>query len=214
MVLIELHKSIINAVETQTTNARELHKFIESKREFATWITNRIQKYGFVENVDYLKTSRKVGNATAYDYHITLDMAKELCMVENNEKGREARRYFIECEKNLQIGQEQFDRLKETIISQNAQIAQLIKELENKQKKIEYKSEIKRPAYSHLLDIIGQIARYTEESEHMEMLMRKRREKISRFLTAFVLSVDNSAITEQANRRSEEIYHQMMKSQK
>ena len=43
----------------------------------------------------------KANNATMIEYHITLDMAKELSMVERNEKGKQARKYFIECEKKL-----------------------------------------------------------------------------------------------------------------
>lgn len=131
-----LSKNIVSNETITTANAKELHQFLQSKRDFATWIKNRITKYGFIENQDYIKTTRKVGNATAYDYHITLDMAKELCMVENNEKGREARRYFIDCEKNLQIGQEQYDRLAQTVLAQNAQIVQLTKELDIKPKRL------------------------------------------------------------------------------
>lgn len=88
--------------ESNSVNARELHAVIEPKSRFNDWIKNRLSKYEFIENQDYIKIITKIGNATAYDYFITLDVAKELCMVENNEKGREARRYFIEAEKQLQ----------------------------------------------------------------------------------------------------------------
>lgn len=94
-------KNIINDETVMSANAKYLHSFLMVKTRFNDWITNRIQKYDFIENQDYIKSKRKVRNTTAYDYHITLDMAKELCMVENNDKGKEARRYFIECEKNL-----------------------------------------------------------------------------------------------------------------
>ncbi|MBF6810630.1 phage antirepressor Ant, partial [Acinetobacter baumannii] len=59
-------------------------------------------KYKFQENVDFVLTVAKTGvrsNVVQKDYSLSLDMAKELCMVENNDKGREARRYFIRCEK-------------------------------------------------------------------------------------------------------------------
>lgn len=136
MNAITINKNSLIGTEPNSVNSKELHTFLGSKQDFATWIKNRITKYGFIENQDYIKTTRKVGNATAYDYHITLDMAKELCMVENNEKGRKARRYFIECEKNLQIGQEQYDRLAQTVLAQNAQIAQLTIELKAKPKRL------------------------------------------------------------------------------
>lgn len=131
-----LSKNVVSNETVTTADAKSLHLFLEAKSHFKDWIKNRITKYGFIENQDYIKTSRKVGNATAYDYHITLDMAKELCMVENNDQGKIARRHFIECEKNLQIGQEQYDLLKETVIQQNAQIAQLTIELKAKPKRL------------------------------------------------------------------------------
>ena len=101
--LIALNQSTINGELQQTVNARELHAFLESKQDFSTWIKNRIEKYGFVENQDFVRFHKKMeaNNATMIEYHITIDMAKELSMVENNEQGRLARRYFIECEKKL-----------------------------------------------------------------------------------------------------------------
>ncbi|HHP4677623.1 TPA: antA/AntB antirepressor family protein [Acinetobacter baumannii] len=83
-------------------DARSLHSFLEVGRDFANWIKQRISKYKFQENVDFVLTVAKTGvrsNVVQKDYSLSLDMAKELCMVENNEKGREARRYFIRCEK-------------------------------------------------------------------------------------------------------------------
>lgn len=92
----------------QTVNARELHAFLEVGKVFAAWVQERIQQYGFVENQDYVMTVSKTGirqNVIQKDYHLTLDMAKELAMVERNQKGREARRYFIQCEKALHAQQ-------------------------------------------------------------------------------------------------------------
>ena len=88
----------------ETVNARELHGFLEVGRDFSTWIKDRIEQYGFLENVDYaVSKSIPQNGGTAIEYHISLDMAKELSMVERNEKGRIARKYFIECEKKLNI---------------------------------------------------------------------------------------------------------------
>lgn len=79
-------------------------------RDFTTWIKARLEKYEFIDGEDYvlLKDLRspESGSAKARpqyvsEYHLTLDTAKELAMVENNDKGREARRYFIQCEKQL-----------------------------------------------------------------------------------------------------------------
>ena len=90
----------------QTVNARELHEFLQVQTRFNDWIKVRIEKYGFIEGGDFKAiTEIKItvqGNMSEFiSYHLTLEMAKELSMVENNEKGKEARRYFIECEKKL-----------------------------------------------------------------------------------------------------------------
>jgi phage anti-repressor protein len=100
--LIPVFTGEIAGQTVQLCDARDLHKFIESQQEFANWIKNRIDDYGFVENQDFLIIlSKSQGGRPRTDYHLTLDMAKELSMVERNEKGRQARRYFIGCEQRL-----------------------------------------------------------------------------------------------------------------
>ena len=85
--------------------ARDLHQFLESKQEFANWIKNRIEKYGLVENEDYVVFDNLIknpqGGRPQIEYALTIDAAKELSMVEGNDKGKQARRYFIECENKL-----------------------------------------------------------------------------------------------------------------
>lgn len=86
-------------------DGRELHEFLKIGRDFTNWIKARIEKYGFIEGGDFILTLTKTGerqNVTKSNYILKLDMAKELCMVENNEQGRKARRYFIEVEKRMQ----------------------------------------------------------------------------------------------------------------
>lgn len=83
-------------------NAENLFKFLNPDTKFADWITRRISQYGFIENQDYVVKTTYTGRRPRKEYFITLDMAKELCMVENNERGKEARRYFIKCEQELQ----------------------------------------------------------------------------------------------------------------
>lgn len=100
MNLITINESSINNQETQTVNARELHEFLEVKSKFADWIKNRIGEYGFSEGSDYITLSKNLETGgRSLEYHLSLNMAKELSMVERNEKGRQARQYFINCEK-------------------------------------------------------------------------------------------------------------------
>jgi len=86
----------------KVVSARELHYYLEVQSKFADWIKNRIEKYEFIENVDYTTFSKNLeSGGKQIEYAVTLDMAKELSMVENNEKGKTARRYFIACEKKI-----------------------------------------------------------------------------------------------------------------
>jgi putative phage anti-repressor protein len=94
----------------QLVDARELHQRLQTRRDFSNWIKGRIQEYGFIENEDYFienqrspklasQVSTHGGFRHRIDYHLTVNMAKELAMVERNEWGRKIRRYFIEMEK-------------------------------------------------------------------------------------------------------------------
>ncbi|CSQ64910.1 MULTISPECIES: antA/AntB antirepressor family protein [Enterobacteriaceae] len=105
--LIPVFNGTISNETTLLVNARDLHEFLEVRRDFSTWIKNRITEYGFAVDVDYILVHQnrgikgRGGDRRSKDYHLTLDTAKELAMVERNEKGRQIRRYFIECEKKL-----------------------------------------------------------------------------------------------------------------
>lgn len=92
----------------RAVNARDLHAFLESKRDFSHWIKDRIEKYDLVENEDYVVFDKfgenPKGGRPQIEYALTIDAAKELSMVEGNEKGKLARKYFIECEKALKTG--------------------------------------------------------------------------------------------------------------
>ena len=99
--LIPVFNGLIQNQPVQLCNARELHAFVESKQEYATWIKNRINEYGFIQDEDYLVITERTNGRPRKEYHITLDMGKELGMVERNERGRQIRQYFIRCERTL-----------------------------------------------------------------------------------------------------------------
>ena len=81
-------------------NARELHQGLGNKRRFADWIKQRSEQYDFIENEEFTKHHNfvMVGNLKRpqIDYLLKIDMAKELCMVENNETGRRIRKYMLQ----------------------------------------------------------------------------------------------------------------------
>ena len=103
-------------------SARDLHKGLildEGKSErFSQWF-NRYLKYGFEENIDYV-VCKKIYAANQYggekeleDYAIKIDMDKEICMLQRSEKGRQCRKYFIECERKLKENKLQLTRKEE-----------------------------------------------------------------------------------------------------
>lgn len=116
--LIPVFNGDIDGRSQQLCDARDLHQFLQVGRDFSNWIKGRIEQYGFVEGEDFSpvlakaydqegdlcspdlasKTDRRGGH-NRVDYHLTLDMAKELAMVENNDQGRQVRRYFIAMER-------------------------------------------------------------------------------------------------------------------
>jgi phage anti-repressor protein len=102
--LIPISSATISGEPVPTVDARDLHEFLEAGKMFAHWIKDRIAKYGFVDGRDYttevVEPLASSGNRGArIAYHLTLDMAKELAMVERNDAGKRARLYFIECER-------------------------------------------------------------------------------------------------------------------
>lgn len=105
--LIVIRSGVVGESHVETVDARELHAFLEVGKDFATWIKDRIEQYDFTENQDFVIAPQnwgavfRGGGHNRKDYHITLDMAKELAMVERNDKGKQARQYFIECERKL-----------------------------------------------------------------------------------------------------------------
>lgn len=99
--LVPVAQSTWNGDSVQTVNARSLHTFLEVKSKFADWVTRRIEQYEFVQGIDFVTILNSENSPPSVEYHITLDMAKELSMVERNHKGKEARQYFIACEKKL-----------------------------------------------------------------------------------------------------------------
>lgn len=108
--LIKIEDKEIDNRAVQTVSARELHKFLESKRQFSDWIKAKLERLRLVENKDFIiisqncETIDKNGNkkvSVANEYFINLDTAKHIAMMENTDRGFEVRDYFIECEKQL-----------------------------------------------------------------------------------------------------------------
>lgn len=103
--LVQVAQGVIGGLECLVVDGRALHEVLGAKRDFATWLKSKLDEYGFIEKVDFeifpqTGENSKVGRPTQ-DYSLSLDMAKELAMVERTPQGRAARRYFIACEQRL-----------------------------------------------------------------------------------------------------------------
>ena len=99
--IIKVTKNEIGNAELNSVNSREIHNYLQVKTPFSMWIQRAISKYDFKENVDFTIHKFVIGKNQVIDYIVTMDMAKELAMLENNPKGKETRKYFIDCEKKL-----------------------------------------------------------------------------------------------------------------
>lgn len=92
----------------QLVSGRVLHEFLDIKTEYRKWFPRMIE-YGFIENEDYIRVSQKCptpgGEQEITEHAIKLDMAKEIAMIQRNEKGKQIRKYFISVEKKLKESQ-------------------------------------------------------------------------------------------------------------
>lgn len=89
--------------DKQTVSARDLHERLNIGTQYTKWF-ERMTEYGFDEGVDYETISQKrltaQGNETTYTNHfISLDMAKQICMIQRTPEGKECRQYLIDLEK-------------------------------------------------------------------------------------------------------------------
>lgn len=103
--MMELIKIKTNENGEQLVSGRELHEFLEVKDNYTDWF-KRMTTYGFDENVDFIglsEKSDKLGGRPRVDHAMTLDMAKEISMIQRTEKGKQARLYFIEVEKQYKF---------------------------------------------------------------------------------------------------------------
>ena len=98
---------IIEREGRQLVSGRELHEFLEIKTKYKDWF-RRMVEYGFEEEIDFIRVAQKRATnnlknpvTTVIDHAISIDMAKEISMIQRTEKGKIARQYFINCEKKL-----------------------------------------------------------------------------------------------------------------
>lgn len=109
-------------------SGRELYEFLEINSNYTTWF-KRMCDYGFVEGTDFIPFSEEsTGGRPTQDHALKIDMAKEISMIQRNEKGKQARQYFIEVEKRYKQQLPQYNSL-ELALKAALEHEQAIKEI-------------------------------------------------------------------------------------
>ena len=125
----------------RAVSARELHLFLEVQTPFTMWI-DRMFEYGFSENIDFEATNffvnhpNGIGGTTVKDYALTLDCAKEIAMLQRSERGKMARQYFIECEKQLRAKEQSHQQIPQSFSEALRLAAEQAEKIEEQQKQL------------------------------------------------------------------------------
>lgn len=152
----------------QLVSARELHEYLEVKTRFSLWIEQYVKKdnkYGFIENIDFTSVVittvvNRGARRELEDYALTVDMAKEIGMLTGTEKGKIARRYFIQCEKLT----------KQISIYYDEKLAIITDRLDRTEKLIGLRTRTKFNYGRYIKNKMG-INRATKEYENVKMVL-------------------------------------------
>lgn len=202
------------------------HTFLMSSRDVAAGydvtesiIRSHRQRHSdeLIEDKHFIMT-RTANNAAKTMW--TLEGVHMLGFFIKSERAKEFRKWTAKLLTEIRNGNATIshhdNELKQIIMRQNEQIAQLTRELEEARKLIGHKGDDGIPVMASwmLFDLIGSISKYIEESEHIEILQRKRRENMEQFMRQFVKLMKNDGLMEQSLRKSENINHQSINTQK
>lgn len=164
---LELLKVEVNENQEPIVGGRELHEALEVKTAYKDWFP-RMCEYGFIENQDYCSIlSESTGGRPALNHAIKLDMAKEIAMLQRNEKGKEIRKYFIQVEKDFNSP--------EKIMARALKIAEnRIQTLSIATKELESKIEEQKPKVlfaesvtaSNTSILVGELAKIIKQNGH------------------------------------------------
>lgn len=152
--------------EQPTVSARELHSCLEISERFQSWFNRQLQ-YGFQENEDYTgcKEFNTLARQELHDYKISVDMAKQICMIQRTEKGKMYRQYFLDLEKAWNTPEQIFaralkmaDREIEKLKSQNTE---LVKDIDRMKPKEIFADAV---ATSHTSILVGELAKILRQN--------------------------------------------------
>ena len=166
--LIQITKNIINGVEINSINARELHSSLEVKKAFTTWITTALDNAGAIENEDFIKLKSSLeGSGYQIDYILTTDISKHISMMSKVPKSKEIRDYFIQIEKSYHQQNKMLTTSEQIIL-----LAQGHQEVEQRLTQIEHKIEnditLTSAQKFHLKQLVSKRAYELKENHKLE----------------------------------------------
>lgn len=149
--------------EQPTVSARDLHEGLGIKSKYADWFKN-MSAYGFTENIDYTTFSKNLENGGRIIEHIiSVDMAKQICMIQRSEKGRLYRQYFLDLEKAWNTPEQVFARAlrmaDKTIESLKADNAVLLENFERMRPKEVFADAVSASQTSILIGELAKLLR-------------------------------------------------------
>ncbi len=150
-----------------TVLGRDLHEFLEVSTKYTEWF-KRMCEYGFVENIDFIGFSQNwekpQGGRPSQDHQLTIEMAKEICMLQRNEKGKQARQYFIQLENNWNSP--------EIVMSRALKMAEnQIKQLSAINSKLTVDNQIMKPKADYFDELVDRnlLTNFRETAKQLEI---------------------------------------------
>lgn len=166
----ELIKIDINENQEPVVNGRELYEALGIKTPYTQWF-DRMKEYGFTENVDFISLSQNCekpqGGRPELNHAIKLDMAKEIAMIQRNEKGKEVRQYFIQVEKDFNSPEKIMAR---ALMLADKQIKTL--QLENEEQKKTLEKQKPKVLFADSVEtartsiLVGELAKIIKQNGH------------------------------------------------
>lgn len=163
----------------QAVMGRDLHKFLEVSERYTQWFA-RMEEYGFLAGQDFIReTGKSTGGRPSVNHIINLDMAKEISMIQRTEKGKQARQYFIECERRAK---DPAQLSPEELMARAIKVADsTIKELEAKTADQALALEAAKPKveyYDHCVSIESDVMTVKDWGAHFGLTEPQARQKL------------------------------------
>lgn len=176
----ELIKTFKQNDGSVAVDGRDLHDFLEVKERYNDWFRD-MQKYGFTENVDFISfTGKKVkpqGGRPQVNHALTLDMAKELSMIQRTDRGKQARQYFIAMDKRAKAKQQlpQTPEEKIMLLLQNAnEDNKKINQIDNRVKDLEHNKPLTPGEYNYISHAVGGAVNTYVQTHHLILTTKQR----------------------------------------